>query len=149
MWNKQIQLGNLISNFRKIFDSSYDEQERGACDSLVNLCRTKKKQRRRSFIPKCMCELDFSLFSFSTGMLINIQLRCVLNITYIFSKEVKWCVKEFVFWFVALNFSLTENTCQVLYHLISKERFTSSPRNMCLWQLLPLSISIMRTGCNT
>ena len=130
MWNKQIQLGNLISNFRKIFDSSYDEQERGACDSLVNLCRTKKKQRRRSFIPKCMCELDFSLFSFSTGMLINIQLRCVLNITYIFSKEVKWCVKEFVFWFVALNFSLTENTCQVLYHLISKERFTSSPRNV-------------------
>ena len=84
-----MQLGNLISNFRKIFDSSYDEQERGACDSLVNLCRTKKKQRRRSFIPKCMCELDFSLFSFSTGMLINIQLRCVLKITYIFSKEVK------------------------------------------------------------
>ena len=86
----------------------------------------KKEQRRRSFIPKSMCELDFSLFSFSTGVLINIQLRCVLNITYIFSKEVKWCVKEFVFWFVALNFSLTENTCQVLYHLISKERFTSS-----------------------
>ena len=28
-------------------------------------------------------------FSFSTGVLINIQLRCVLNITYIFSKEVK------------------------------------------------------------
>ena len=44
MWNKQIQLGNLISNFRKIFDSSYDEQERGACDSLVNLCRAKKNK---------------------------------------------------------------------------------------------------------
>ena len=89
MWNKQIQLGNLISNFRKIFDSSYDEQERGACDSLVNLCRIKKKPRRRSFIPKSMYELDLGLISFSTGMLINIQLRCVLNITYIFSKEVK------------------------------------------------------------
>ena len=38
-----MQLGNLISNFRKIFDSSYDEQERGACDLLLNLCRTKKK----------------------------------------------------------------------------------------------------------
>ena len=44
MWNKQTQLGNLISNFRKIFDSSYDEQERGACDSLVNLCSTKKNK---------------------------------------------------------------------------------------------------------
>ena len=127
-----MQLGNLISNFRSISDSSYDEQERGACGSLVNLCRTKKKeQRRRSFIPKSMCELDFSFFSFSTGVLINIQLRCVLNITYIFSKEVKWCVKEFVFWFVALNFSLTENTCQLLYHLISKERFTS-PLETCV-----------------
>ena len=44
MWNKQMQLRNLISNFRKIFDSSYDEQERGACDLLVNLCRTKKRE---------------------------------------------------------------------------------------------------------
>ena len=47
----------------------------------------KKEQRRRSFIPKCMCELDFGLFSFSTGVLINIQLRCVLNLTYIFQKK--------------------------------------------------------------
>ena len=49
----------------------------------------KKEQRRRTFIPKSMYELDLGLISFSTGMLINIQLRCVLNITYIFSKEVK------------------------------------------------------------
>ena len=84
-----MQLGNLISNFRPISDSSYDEQERGACGSLVNLCRTKKRAKKTSFIPKSMCELDFSLFSFSTGVLINIQLRCVLNIIYIFSKEVK------------------------------------------------------------
>ena len=56
----------------------------------------KKEQRRRTFIPKSMYELDLGLISFSTGMLINIQLRCVLKITYIFSKEVK-CVKEFVF----------------------------------------------------
>ena len=49
----------------------------------------KKGQRRRSFIPKSMYELDLGLFSFSTGVLINIQLRCVLNITYICSKEVK------------------------------------------------------------
>ena len=41
----------------------------------------KKGQRRRSSIPKSMYELDLGLFSFSTGMLINIQLRCVLNIT--------------------------------------------------------------------
>ena len=46
-----------------------------------------KKGRRRSFIPKSMYELDFSLFSFSTGVLINIQLRCVLNLTYIFQKK--------------------------------------------------------------
>ena len=57
----------------------------------------KKEQRRRSFIQKSMYEMDLGLFSFSTGVLINIQLRCVLNITYIFSKEVKRCVKEFVF----------------------------------------------------
>ena len=49
----------------------------------------KKEQRRRTFIPKSMYELDLGLISFSTGMLINIQLRCVLKITYIFSKEVK------------------------------------------------------------
>ena len=47
----------------------------------------KKGQRRRSIIPKSMCELDFSFFSFSTGVLINIQLRCVLNLTYIFQKK--------------------------------------------------------------
>ena len=85
MWNKQIQLGNLISNFRKIFDSSYDEQERGACDSLVNLCGT-KKTKKTIIYSKMYVRTGFS---FSTGMLINIQLRCVLNITYIFSKEVK------------------------------------------------------------
>ena len=49
----------------------------------------KKEQRRRTFIPKSMYELDLGLIPFSTGMLINIQLRCVLKITYIFSKEVK------------------------------------------------------------
>ena len=39
----------------------------------------KKEQRRRSFIQKSMYEMDLGLFSFSTGVLINIQLRCVLN----------------------------------------------------------------------
>ena len=47
----------------------------------------KKEQRRRSFIPKSMCELDFSLFSFSKGVLINIQLRCVLNSTFFQKKS--------------------------------------------------------------
>ena len=55
MWNKQIQLGNLISNFRKIFDSSYDEQERGACGSLVNLCRTKKKSKEDDHLFQNLC----------------------------------------------------------------------------------------------
>ena len=55
MWNKQIQLGNLISNFRKIFDSSYDEQERGACDSLVNLCRTKTKKKEDDHLFQNVC----------------------------------------------------------------------------------------------
>ena len=64
-----------------------NKNEEHVIHSLINVGQ--KKQRRRSFIPKCMCELDFSSFSFATGMLINIQLRCVLNITYIFSKEVK------------------------------------------------------------
>ena len=47
----------------------------------------KKGQRRRSIILKSVCGLDFSFFSFSTGVLINIQLRCVLNKTYIFQKK--------------------------------------------------------------
>ena len=55
MWNKQIQSGNLISNFRKIFDSSYDEQERGACDSLVNLCRIKKKNKEDDHLFQNVC----------------------------------------------------------------------------------------------
>ena len=38
---------------------------------VCNLCK-KKGQRRRSIIPKSMCELDFSFFSFSKGVLINI-----------------------------------------------------------------------------
>ena len=55
MWNKQTQLGNLISNFRKIFDSSYDEQERGACGSLVNLCRTQKKSKEDDHLFQNVC----------------------------------------------------------------------------------------------
>ena len=50
-----MQLGNLISNFRKIFDSSYDEQERGACDSLVNLYRTKKKGKEDDHLFQNVC----------------------------------------------------------------------------------------------
>ena len=46
MWNKQMQLGNLNSNFHKISHSSYGEQERGACGSLVNLCKTKKRAKK-------------------------------------------------------------------------------------------------------
>ena len=46
MWNKQMQLGNLNSNFHKISDLSCGEQERGACGSLVNLCKTKKRAKK-------------------------------------------------------------------------------------------------------
>ena len=53
-------------------------------------------------------------------------------------------------WFVALNFSHTVNTCQVLYYLISRERFTtSSTQRMCMWQLVPLSISTIRSVYDT
>ena len=55
MWNEQMQLGNLITNFRSISDSSYDEQERGACGSLVNLCRTKKKSKEDDHLFQNLC----------------------------------------------------------------------------------------------
>ena len=62
----------------------------------------------------------------------------------------KRSVKEFVVWFVALNFSRTENTWQVLYYWISKEPFTtSSTQSMCRWQLVPLSISTIRSVYDT
>ena len=56
-----MQLGNLISNFRKIFDSSYDEQERGACDSLVNLYRTKKRAKKTIIYSKMYVRAGFQL----------------------------------------------------------------------------------------
>ena len=56
-----MQLGNLISNFRKIFDSSYDEQERGACDSLFNLCRTKKRAKKTIIYSKMYVRAGFRL----------------------------------------------------------------------------------------
>ena len=130
-----MQLGNLISNFVQFPTRVMtNKNEEHVVHSLIYVGQ-KKEQRRRSFIPKSMCELDFSLFSFSTGVLINIQLRCVLNITYIFSKEVKWCVKEFVFWFVALKiFSdlkympsfVSFNTQGAFYILPSKRVFMTT-----------------------
>ena len=47
----------------------------------------KKGQRRRSIIPNLCASWISAFFSFSTGVLINIQLRCVLNLTYIFQKK--------------------------------------------------------------
>ena len=39
----------------------------------------KKKQRRRSFILKSVYEMDFSLFSFSSGVLVNIHIIALLT----------------------------------------------------------------------
>ena len=84
-----MQLRNLIQIFVQFPTRVMtNKNEEHVVHSLIYVGKI-KEQRRLSFIPKSMCELDFSLFSFSTGVLINIQLRCVLNITYIFSKEVK------------------------------------------------------------
>ena len=73
-----------------------NKNEEHVVHSLIYVGK-KKEQRRRSFIPKSMCELDFSLFSFSTGVLINIQLRCVLNLTYIFQKKSNDVLKNSLF----------------------------------------------------
>ena len=84
-----MQLGNLIQIFVQFpTQVMTNKNEDHVVHSLIYVGQ-KKRAKKTSFIPKFMCELDFSLLSFSTGVLINIQLRCVLNITYIFSKEVK------------------------------------------------------------
>ena len=62
--HKPLQLGNLL------FQIFVNFQTR----ALTH--KKKKKAKKRSVIPKSICELNFTLFSFSSCGLINIQLRC-------------------------------------------------------------------------
>ena len=59
----------------------------------------------------------------------NARLNVWIQNSHMREKSIFFCLWR---WEVTLNFSLTENTCQVFYYLIIKRRSTtSSPRSTC------------------
>ena len=76
--HKLLQLVNLLFQIFVRFQSrAITNKKERVVHSLVYASQKKKeRKKRRPVIPKSIYELDFSLFSVSTGVLINMRLFC-------------------------------------------------------------------------